>query len=484
MTRTWPNMITHRRRAGPGAEQVERRLPNPEHNVTLPFTRMFLGPDGLHARRDAERRRRPSFARSSTSPMSLGTRCHQLAMYVVFESPLQMLADRPSNYLREPESHGVPGRRCRRCGTRRACSTPASATTSLVARRSGRDWYVGAMTDWTPRELTLDLAFLPEGAFRMTAYEDGVNAERWASDYRKTRPGRHPGEPAHAATRRGRRLRRPDHSRAMTAFDFRSVYNRVVPIVEKKYGVEVVISDVVDPNTGDFDGQQILIDYDQDLEVALFVLVHLFGHTVQWNVSEAYRNLGLNVAVGKTPRRWRRSPSTSRAPPAWGSRCSTRPASPTWTAGRPTGGARTSSTCSTSTRPGEKLDVRGLLKRGGRGAHAAADPGLHAPEVRVALELLTALGRSTDSVRARRRGRDGTPRTSSAPARAGRRSGRSPRRPSGSARRPARASTTFPTPTACRLKSGRGTPSATSGLVRTSTSISCRSAASFSLRAT
>jgi len=86
----------------------------------------------------------------------------------------------------------------------------------------------------------------------------------------------------------------------MTGFDFRSVYNRVVPIVEKRYGVEVVISDVVDPNTGDFDGRQILIDYDQDLEVALFVLVHLFGHTVQWNTSEAYRKLGLNVAVGKT----------------------------------------------------------------------------------------------------------------------------------------------------------------------------------------
>jgi hypothetical protein len=86
----------------------------------------------------------------------------------------------------------------------------------------------------------------------------------------------------------------------MTAFDFRSVYNRVVPIVENKYGIEVTISNVVDPNTGDFDGRQILIDYDQDLEVALFVLVHLFGHSVQWNASEAYRNLGLNVAVGKT----------------------------------------------------------------------------------------------------------------------------------------------------------------------------------------
>ena len=81
--------------------------------------------------------------------------------------------------------------------------------------------------------------------------------------------------------------------------DCRGVFNKVVPVVER-YGVEVTISDVVDPNTGDFDGERILLDYDQDLEMALFVLVHLFGHTVQWNVSEKWRDLGLNVAKGKT----------------------------------------------------------------------------------------------------------------------------------------------------------------------------------------
>ena len=86
----------------------------------------------------------------------------------------------------------------------------------------------------------------------------------------------------------------------MSDLDYRAVLNQLVPVVEKRYGIEVTISDVVDPNTGDFDGQRILLDYDQDLEVALFVLVHLFGHTVQWNVSEKWRNLGLNVAVGKT----------------------------------------------------------------------------------------------------------------------------------------------------------------------------------------
>jgi hypothetical protein len=83
--------------------------------------------------------------------------------------------------------------------------------------------------------------------------------------------------------------------------DYRAVYNRVVPIVEAKYGVEVTISDVVDPNTGDFDGERILIDYDQDVEVALFVLIHLFGHTVQWNVSEHFRALGLNPPTSATP---------------------------------------------------------------------------------------------------------------------------------------------------------------------------------------
>lgn len=87
----------------------------------------------------------------------------------------------------------------------------------------------------------------------------------------------------------------------MPDFDYQSVYNGVVPIVEKKYGIEVTISDVVDPNTGDFDGERILIDYDQDLEVALFVLIHLFGHTVQWNVSEAYRALGLRAATQAGP---------------------------------------------------------------------------------------------------------------------------------------------------------------------------------------
>jgi hypothetical protein len=82
--------------------------------------------------------------------------------------------------------------------------------------------------------------------------------------------------------------------------DFQDAYNRVCDRIEKRYGIEVTISDVLDPNTGDFDGATIKLDYDQDLDMALFVLAHLFGHTVQWNVSEEFRALGRETSPGKT----------------------------------------------------------------------------------------------------------------------------------------------------------------------------------------
>jgi alpha-glucosidase len=106
-------------------------------------------------------------------------------MYVVFESPLQMLADSPSNYLREPEAMEFLS----------VVPTEWDETKALdghigqyvvVARRSGEDWYVGAMTNWTPRDLEIDLSFLPQGNFMMAAYQDGVNADRMASDFKKT----------------------------------------------------------------------------------------------------------------------------------------------------------------------------------------------------------------------------------------------------------------------------------------------------------
>ncbi len=125
-----------------------------------------------------------TFAQTFDRPMALGTRCHQLAMYVVFESPLQMLADSPSNYLREPEAMeflaAVPS-----VWDETKALDARIAEYVAVARRRGSDWYVGAMTDWTPRELEINFSFLPEGNYWMEAYQDGLNANRFASDYKK-----------------------------------------------------------------------------------------------------------------------------------------------------------------------------------------------------------------------------------------------------------------------------------------------------------
>jgi len=71
------------------------------------------------------------------------------------------------------------------------------------------------------------------------------------------------------------------------------VFNQVEKMIENRYGIPVRIGDVIDPFTGDLDGAEIHIDHDIDAEEALFILVHLFGHTVQWNLSERGRTLGV-----------------------------------------------------------------------------------------------------------------------------------------------------------------------------------------------
>jgi alpha-glucosidase len=184
MTRTWPNLINTEGVRGLEWSKWSADT-EPEHNVTLPFTRMFLGPMDFTpgAMLNAQKN---SFAPIFSRPMSLGTRCHQLATYVVYEAPLQMLSDSPSNYLREPEIMEFLEPVPTEWDETKALDGRISEYVA-VARRNGRDWYIGAMTNWTPRELELDFSFLPEGTFWLEAYQDGPNAERFASDYKKTR---------------------------------------------------------------------------------------------------------------------------------------------------------------------------------------------------------------------------------------------------------------------------------------------------------
>jgi alpha-glucosidase len=107
-------------------------------------------------------------------PLVMTTRAHQLAMYVVYESPLQMVADTPSAYRGESGSEFI-----------RAVPTSWDETRVLageigeyvvVARRQGRVWYVGAMTNERPREIRVPLSFLGRGAYDVYAFADGPNA--------------------------------------------------------------------------------------------------------------------------------------------------------------------------------------------------------------------------------------------------------------------------------------------------------------------
>ena len=182
LTRTWPNLIGTEGVRGMEWSKWSAEA-EPQHHVTLPFTRMFLGPMDytpgamLNATRE-------TFAPINHRPMALGTRCQQLAMYVVYESPLQMLSDSPSNYEREHESLEF----LRLVPTVWDETVPLDGKISefvVVARRNGQDWYIGAMNNWTARDVEIDLSFLPAGEFTLDAYQDGVNADTMASDYRK-----------------------------------------------------------------------------------------------------------------------------------------------------------------------------------------------------------------------------------------------------------------------------------------------------------
>ena len=88
---------------------------------------------------------------------------------------------------------------------------------------------------------------------------------------------------------------------SVTEDDLAAIYNQIEWYIERRFGVLVSIAQVVAPNTGDFDGAQIQVHFDQDIEQALFILIHLFGHTVQWNISAEYREVGHDLSIGKGP---------------------------------------------------------------------------------------------------------------------------------------------------------------------------------------
>ena len=184
LNRTYPNVINFE--GVHGLEQMKWSAPSVDqvtYDVSIPFIRMVAGPLDYTqgAMRNATKR---NYRPINDEPMSQGTRCRQLAEYVIFEAPLTMLCDAPSNYMDEEE--------CAKFITE--VPTTWDNTVALdgkvaqyvaIARQKGNVWYVGALTNWDERKLELDLSFLPQGNYSIEIFKDGVNAHRVARDYKR-----------------------------------------------------------------------------------------------------------------------------------------------------------------------------------------------------------------------------------------------------------------------------------------------------------
>ena len=215
--RRWPNVLTYEGVMGneqnkwkvEGFPYSDNIYPvDPEHNLTIPFIRMAAGPmdytpgamtnvnrfdykwspadvsppgfnalgqplsteDNMHA--------------INTRPMVTGTRAHQVAMYTVFESPLQMMCDSPTLYKKEQETVDfitqIPT-----VWDETVVLEAAVSDYIVLARRSGENWYLGAMTDWEPRDFDINLSFLNKNTnYSVQIFKDGINADRNAMDYK------------------------------------------------------------------------------------------------------------------------------------------------------------------------------------------------------------------------------------------------------------------------------------------------------------
>lgn len=182
--RTYPNILNFE-----GVKGLENNkwTPNddvPLYDCTIPFIRMMAGPMDYTpgAMRNAAK---SEFKPSHSNPMSQGTRCHQLALYTIFEAPLQMMADSPTAYMKEQESTNFIAK----------IPTTFDETVSLngevekfvtIARKKADTWYLGSITNWDSRDITIDFSFLEKGKkFQAEIFSDGLNADKAATDYKK-----------------------------------------------------------------------------------------------------------------------------------------------------------------------------------------------------------------------------------------------------------------------------------------------------------
>lgn len=182
--RTFPNILNFE-----GVKGLENNkwTPNddvPTYDCSIPFIRMMAGPMDYTpgAMRNATK---SEFKPSNANPVSQGTRCHQLALYTIFEAPLQMMADSPTAYMKEQESTDFIAKTPTTFDETVAIDGEVGKFVAL-ARRKNSTWYLGAITNWDSRDITIDFSFLEKGKkYEAEIFSDGINADKAAVDYKK-----------------------------------------------------------------------------------------------------------------------------------------------------------------------------------------------------------------------------------------------------------------------------------------------------------
>ena len=174
LRRTYPNLLTREGVMGMEYSKVGDRT-TPEHDVTIPFTRMLAGPMD-YTPGCFNNANREQFRAREVNPMCQGTRAHQLAMYVVYESPLSMVSDYPEIFDHKPEMEFIDKVPTVWDETKVVNGDPSKFVT--IARRQGVDWFLGAMTNWDARDLEVPLSFLGDGEFKAQIFADGADADR------------------------------------------------------------------------------------------------------------------------------------------------------------------------------------------------------------------------------------------------------------------------------------------------------------------
>ncbi|WP_224070371.1 glycoside hydrolase family 97 protein [Arachidicoccus terrestris] len=180
--RSLPNIMTSEGVLGNEMSKFSK-LVTPKHTTTIPFIRMAAGPmdftPGGMANANEDQ-----FAINPSEPNTMGTRCNQMAMYVIYESPLQMLCDIPTHYIQNPKCMAFLSQVPSVWKSSVALAGEVGAEVAMAREALNGDWYIGAMTGEKAKALDIALDFLPEGiTYTMQVWKDGVNADRNAKDF-------------------------------------------------------------------------------------------------------------------------------------------------------------------------------------------------------------------------------------------------------------------------------------------------------------